>query len=101
MVAEQIELCATLAMHRMVHHACKTCWMSNADNRLTPSQATTKRVQTATTTTKTNITIFLFDKKLKAGCVVVVPFASLTLTAKSSQKSDKKETFPSFLDDDL
>jgi hypothetical protein len=42
-----------------------------------------------------------FDKKMKAGCVVMVPFTSLTLTAKSSQKSDKKETFPSFLDDDL
>jgi hypothetical protein len=42
-----------------------------------------------------------FDKKLKAGCVVVVPVANLTSKAKLNQKSKKKEMFPSFLDDDL
>jgi hypothetical protein len=78
-----------------------TCWTSNADNWLTPSQATTKQAQAATTTTKTKITIFTLIKKMMAGCVVVVPFASLTSTAKLSQQNKKKETFPSFLDNNL
>jgi hypothetical protein len=53
--------------------------MSDTHDRLTPSQATTKQAQAATTTTKTKITIFILIKKLKAGCVVVVPFARLTI----------------------
>jgi hypothetical protein len=42
-----------------------------------------------------------FDKTLKAGCAAVGSLTSLTSTAKSSQQSEKKEMFPSFLDDDL
>jgi hypothetical protein len=42
-----------------------------------------------------------FDKKLKAGCVVVVPFASLTINSQVKSKEQKKETFPSFLDNNL
>jgi hypothetical protein len=34
-----------------------------------------------------------FDTKLKAGCVAVVPFASLTLTTKLSQQNKKKIYF--------
>jgi hypothetical protein len=35
--------------------------MSNADNQLKPSQVTTKQARAATTTTKTKITIFIFE----------------------------------------
>ncbi len=55
-------------------HVCDTCWMSNADNRLTPSTATTKRAQAATTTTKTNIIIFILIKKWRQ--VVLLWFPS-------------------------
>jgi hypothetical protein len=38
---------------------------------------------------------------LKAGCVVVVSLANLTLTVKLSQEGKKKETFPTFMDNDI
>ncbi len=46
------------------HHTRNTCWTSNAQNRLTPSQATMKQEQaaTATTITTTKITIFILTK---------------------------------------
>jgi hypothetical protein len=62
-----------------MHHARDTCWTSDAHDQLTPSRTTTKQAQAVTTTTKTKITIFILIKKLKTGCVVVVPFARLTI----------------------
>jgi hypothetical protein len=41
-----------------------------------------KQAQAATTPTKTKITIFILIKKLKAGCAVVVPLASLTIDSQ-------------------
>jgi hypothetical protein len=64
--------------------------MSNAHGRLTPSRATTKQAQAATTTMKTKITIFILIKKLKTGCVVVVPFARLTIDGQVVSKEQKE-----------
>ncbi len=46
-------------------HARNTRWMSGAHNQLTPSQATTKQAPAVTTTTKTQITIFILIKKIE------------------------------------
>jgi hypothetical protein len=46
-----------------MRHMHNTHWTSNADNRLTPSQVTTKQARAAMTTTKTKITIFILIKK--------------------------------------
>jgi hypothetical protein len=64
--------------------------MSDAHNRLTPSQMTTKQAQAATTTTKTKITIFILIKKSKAGCVVLVSFARLTIDGHVKSKEQKE-----------
>jgi hypothetical protein len=55
-----------------------------------PSQVTTKQTRTAATTKKTQITIFILIKKLKAGCVVVVPFANLTIDSQVESKEHKE-----------
>jgi hypothetical protein len=39
---------------------------------------------------KTKITIFILIKKLKAGCVVVVPFARLTINGQVESKEQKE-----------
>jgi hypothetical protein len=49
-----------------------------------------KQEQAATTTTKTKNTIFILIKKLKAGCVVVVPFASLIVNIQVESKEQKE-----------
>jgi hypothetical protein len=54
-----------------------------------PSQATTIQARAATTTMKTNYNLH-FDKKLKAGCVVVFPFASLTVDSQVESKEQKE-----------
>jgi hypothetical protein len=64
--------------------------MSNAHDRLTPSQATTKQARAATTTSKTQFTIFILIKKLKAGCVVVVLLARLTINGQVESKEQKE-----------
>jgi hypothetical protein len=51
---------------------------------------TTKQAQAATTTTKTKITIFILIKKLKAGCVVVISFARLTINGQVNLKEQKE-----------
>jgi hypothetical protein len=61
-----------------------------------PSLAPTKQAHAATTTTKTQITIFILIKKLKAGCVVVVPFARLTIDGQVQSK-EQKERAVSFI----
>jgi hypothetical protein len=73
-----------------MRHMCDTRWMSDTHDQLTPSQTTTKQAQTATTTMKTIITIFIFMKKLKAGYVVVVPFARLTIDGQVGSKEQKE-----------
>ncbi len=73
-----------------MRHARNPCWTSDARNRLTPSRATTKQARAATTTTKTQITIIILIKKMKAGCVVVVPFASLTIDSQVESKEQKE-----------
>jgi hypothetical protein len=75
--------------------------MSKAHDQLTPSRTTTKQAQAATTTTKTKITNFIFIKKLKAGCVVMVPFARLTINGQVESKRKKGETSPTNLDNDF
>jgi hypothetical protein len=45
-----------------MRHMRNTCWTSNADNQLTPSQVTTKQAPAVTTTMKTKITIFILIK---------------------------------------
>ncbi len=71
-------------------HVRNTCWTSDAHNWLTPSRMTTKQAQAATTTTKTKITIFILIKKLKAGCVVVISFARLTINGQVNLKEQKE-----------
>jgi hypothetical protein len=39
---------------------------------------------------KTQITIFILIKKMKSGCVVVVPFASLTIDSQVKSKEQKE-----------
>jgi hypothetical protein len=38
-----------------------------------------------------------FDKKLKAGCIVVVPFASLTIINSQVESKEQKERHVSFI----
>jgi hypothetical protein len=71
-------------------HARNTCWTSNAHNQLSLSRATTKQARAAMTTTKTKN--LHFDKNLKAGCVVVVPFASLAIVSQVESKEQKERT---------
>jgi hypothetical protein len=73
-----------------MRHARNTPWTSNAHNRLTPSQATTKQAPAASTTTKAKITIFILIKKLEAGCIVLVSFASLTINSQVKSKEQKE-----------
>jgi hypothetical protein len=49
----------------VARHAPNTHWTSNAHNQLTPSRATTKQAQAATTTMKTKNYIFILIKKIE------------------------------------
>ncbi len=84
-----------------MRHACNACWTSNAHNWLTSSRATTKQARAAMTRTKTKITIFILIKTWRQVVLLWSPLQAWPSTAKSSQKSKKKETFLSFLDNDL
>ncbi len=82
-------------------HARDTWWISNAYNWLMPSRATTKQARAAATTMKTQITIFILIKNWRQVVLLWFPLQAWPLTAKSSHKSEKKDTSPSFLDNDL
>ncbi len=79
-----------------MHHVRNTHWSNSAG-----FQATTKQERAVTTTTKTETTIFILIKKWRQVVLWWCPLQVWPLTAKSSQKGKKKETFPSFLDNDL
>ncbi len=62
---------------------------------------TTKQACTATTTTKTKFTVLILIKFWRQVVLLWFPSQDWPSTVKSSLKSKKKETFPSFLDNDL
>jgi hypothetical protein len=71
-------------------HARNTRWTRDTHNQLTSSRAKTKQAHPGMTTTKTKINIFILIKKLKAGFVVVVSFASLTIDSQVKSKEQKE-----------
>jgi hypothetical protein len=68
-------------------HARDTCWTSNADNQLTLSQVATASWDD---NNKDKNYHLHFDERLKAGCVVVVSLASLTIDSQVKSKGQKE-----------